>query len=345
MNRKFFFSLFSILILCCISAFIASCAGNAASAQEYFSIGMAYYELGKFDEAEKWLNRAKSADRTLAASQYNLGRIAFETQKYGEAAKHFEDILKKDPDNVLALKAAAYTRIKTGDIEIADRHYKRLLELVPESADDGYNHALVLYAMERYGESEKVLEKYRIALQENSDVLLLYARSQKAQGKAEAIDNYDQWLKTNTGLNVRYEYAQILESQELYARALEEYRLIISELRGNQDEPKRGDIRFALARLLLIADSDSAEGITEMEAAVKDGFEDIEAVEEIMNSDKTDAARRESLRNIINSMQRAAEEKSKAQEPAAEENIETEQEEPTETPSEDPKSDSKTDIE
>ena len=292
---------------------IISCAGNAASAQEYYSIGMAYYELGKYEEAERWLTRASSSDRTMTASQYNLGRIAFETQKYGEAAKQFEEILKKDPNNVLALKAAAYTRIKTGDIETAEKHYSRLLELVPESADDGYNHALVLYAMGRYGGAEKVLEKYHKALRENNDVLLLYARSQKAQDKAEAIDNYAKWLSANKDLKVRVEYAEMLESQELYARALEEYRLVISELTGAETEPKRSSLRFRLARLLLIADSESQQGVIEMETAVSEGFDDIEAVEEIMNGGKIGEANKDSLKNIVNAMQRAAEEKNKAQ--------------------------------
>ena len=281
----------------------------AASAEEYFSIGMAYYELGKYEEAEKWLNRAKTADKTMVASQYNLGRMAFETQRYNEAASHFEDILKRDPNNVLALKAAAYTRIKTGDIGLAEKHYSKLLELVPESADDGYNHALVLYAMERYGEAEEVLERYPFALQENNDALLLYARSQKAQNKVEAIDNYALWLNVNSDGKVRYEYAELLEQYELYARALEEYRKILSETAAPDSEPKRSDLRFSVARLLLIADSENSEGITELETAVSEGFDNIDAVEKLLNSGKVSVANMDSLRNIINNMQRTAEAK------------------------------------
>ena len=299
------FSVYLILIFLC--PLFSDCAGMAVSAEEYFSIGMAYYELGKYEDAEKWLNRAKAADKTMAASQYNLGRLAFERQRYHEAAGHFEDILKKDPNNVLALKAAAYTRIKTGDIEIAEKYYGKLLELVPESADDGYNHALVLYAMEHYEETEKVLEKYPYAIEENNEVLLLYARSQKAMNKVEAIDNYAKWLNVNSDAKVRFEYAGLLEQQELYARALEEYRKIISENDGSDSEPKQSDVRFALARLLLIADSESGEGITELETAVREGFNDIDAVRELLDSGKAGAVNTNSLTNIINNMQRASE--------------------------------------
>jgi len=310
---------FMLPALIFFTAVICGCAGNAASAQEYYSIGMAYFELGKYEEAEKWLNRARQYDRTMAASQYNLGRLAFESGRYNEAAELFEDILKKDPDNVLALRAAAYARIKTGDIAIAQRHYSRLLELVPENADDGYNHALVLYAMERYGEAGQVLEKYPYSLRDNRDLLLLYARIQNAQNKVEAIDIYSAWLNEGSDPKVRYEYALALEFHELYARALEEYRKAISEVTSQTANIKKSDIRFALARVLLIADGESTEGITEMRNAVDEGFNDIAAIENLIESGKITGANRESLRNIVSDMRRT--ESARSEEEAARINV------------------------
>jgi tetratricopeptide (TPR) repeat protein len=285
-----------------LAAVISSCNSLAASAEEYYAIGMAYFEMGKFDEAERWLNRARSADRTMAASEYNLGRIAFETQRYEEAAALFERILRRDPDNVLALRAAAYTRIKTGDIDIAEKHYTKLLNLVPESADDGYNHALVLYVLHRYADAEAVLEKYPVALKENSDLILLYARCQNALDKVEAIDSYAKWLGEKSDIKVRYEYAQLLERHNLYARALEEYHLAISAA-GNDTEPNRIVLRFALAKLLLIADSESEEGIIELGNAITDGFNDIEAIEKLYNDERIGTANRDKLRVIIHELQ------------------------------------------
>jgi tetratricopeptide (TPR) repeat protein len=317
------FILFISLIF--LVSLFPNCAGLAASAQEYYSIGMAYYELGKYEEAEKWLNRAKQADRTMAASQYNLGRIAFETKDYEDAAKHFEGILRRDPDNLLALRAAAFTRIKMNDIEKAEKHYNKILAIVPESADDGYNHALVLFAMERYGKAEEVLEKYPFSLQDNGDMLLLFARTQKALNKVEAIDSYAKWLAGNTDKKVRYEYAQLLEKHELYARAMEEYRAILADTSSATasaaasavasatagEEFKKSDVRFSLARLLLTADAASGEGITEMETAVKEGYNNIEEMETLQKNTKVSAVNRDKLRTIVNDMQRAAEEKEK----------------------------------
>jgi tetratricopeptide (TPR) repeat protein len=297
---------------------LGSCANwGAASAEEYFAIGMAYYDIGKYEEAEKWLNRATDKDKTKIASEYNLGRIAFETKRYDEAIKHFEAILKKDPNNVLALKAAAYTYIKNGDIVKASELYKRLLALVPESYDDGYNYALVLFAMKKYEEAEQVIKTYEYALLDNSDILLLYARAQKEQDKPEAIDSYASWLVNNSDAKVRYEYAQLLEGQKMYARALEEYRTVYTALSSSSVDPSRAVIRFAIARLTLTADAENKEGITELKAAVDDGYNDFDEIEKLLADDKVSAANKNEIRAIVTEGRRRAEEAAAAAEKAA----------------------------
>jgi tetratricopeptide (TPR) repeat protein len=298
------FSIFSFLF----SLFISCASWGAVSAEEYFAIGMAYYDMGKYAEAEKWLSRATAKNRTMVASEYNLGRIAFETERYEDAAKHFESILKRDPNNVMALKAAAYTRIRNGEIEKAAALYDRVLALVPESADDGYNYALVLYAMKKYDEVERVLKSHEFALLDNNDVLLLYARSQKEQGKPEAIDTYDKWLINNTDAKVRYEYAQVLETHDMFARALEEYRASLAALAASSVDPSKQDVRFSIAALLLVADPASAEGITELNGAVDDGFANLGKIEKLLEDTRITSANRETIRTLITKVRRTAEE-------------------------------------
>ena len=298
----------TLLIVTCYLFICTGCASfGAASAEEYFSIGMAYYDMGKFAEAEKWLNRAKAKDKTMSASEYNLGRIAFETGRYEEAAKHFESILKRDPNNVMALKAAAYTRIRNGEIEKAAVLYDKLLAIVPESADDGYNYALVLFAMKRYAEAEQVLKNHEFALLDNNDVLLLYARTQKEQGKPEAIDSYAAWLANNNDVKVRYEYARMLEDGELYARALEEYRTALTGLSSSSTDPTKGELRFTIARMLLIADAESTEGAGELRGAVSDGYDDFEAIEALLTDERISAANKDEIKAVVADGRHAAE--------------------------------------
>jgi tetratricopeptide (TPR) repeat protein len=299
-RKRLFFTLLLFFFLSSHLIFF-SCVSQAASAEEYFSIGMAYYELGNFGEAEKWLNRARSINRTMIASEYNLGRIAFETGRYEEAAKYFEGILERDPQNIMVLKAAAYTRIKNGNIEEAEALYTRVLAMVPEDADDGYNYALVLYVMEKYNESEEVLLRFPYALEENLDVLLLLARIQKALDKVEAADNYAKWIGAapQPVSQVLYEYAQVLEGAGFYARALEQYRAAIAALQTDTETLKKSGLRFETARLLFMADSESDEGITELDAAVAEGFKDTEALEKLLGNSLISEAHKNGIRKAL----------------------------------------------
>jgi tetratricopeptide (TPR) repeat protein len=296
-----------------------SCAnwGAVASAEEYFSIGMAYFDMGKYAEAEKWLNRAKSVDKTKTASEYNLGRIAFETKRYQEALQYFERILDKDPYNVMTLKAAAYTSIKLGNIEGAEALYEKILALEPENADDGYNYALVLYTMEKYERSEAVLSKYPAALLENNEVILLFARIQRAQHKPEAADRYAQWLETNSDPLVRYEYALLLEENGFYVRALEECRTVLKDLPQDSKEPKKSTLHYTIARLLLIADPENEEGITELQSAITEGFDDKEALETLLTQKEISAAHKEEIQRIIDDMATAEQGKEAPQDEAS----------------------------
>ena len=282
---------------------LISCASRGAvSAEEYYSIGMAYYDMGKYAEAEQWLNRAKTADKTMTASEYNLGRIAFETGRYEEAARHFEAILARDPENVMALKSAAYSRIKNGNLAEAEALYNRVLALVPESADNGYNYALVLYGLQKYENCEEVLNKYPYGLEENPAALLLLARAQKARNKIEAADSYAKWIAAGTGAadpQGLYEYAQVLETAGLYARAIEQYKAAIAALAKDTDTLSKSKLRFEEARLLLTADPENSDGLKELTTSVSEGFNDADAVEALLSDERITQPNKDEIKKIV----------------------------------------------
>jgi len=288
-----------------LTGFTSCVTRGAAQAEEYYTIGMAYFEMGKFAEAEMWLNRARSTDKTMLASEYNLGRIAFETGRYEEAAVYFENILKKDNDNTMALKAAAYSRIKNGNFEKAEAHYTRVLELVPESADDGFNYALVLYGLKKYEDCEKVLNKYPFALEEKAPSVLLLARAQREMNKVEAVDTFAKWSIVNAGTpNPQgfYDYARVLEKAELYARALEQYDEAIKANTKDTETLKKYTIRFEKSRLLLTVDPDNEEGLKEFTTAVDEGFSGIEAIEALIRDERINKYHKDEIEKILNDL-------------------------------------------
>ena len=232
-----------MLVLCVF--FLPSCMTSAAKAEEYYAIGTAYLDVRKYAEAENWFNKAKFNKSTKIASEYNLGVIAYETGRYNEAAAYFEQILKADMENITALKAAAYTYTKLEELEKAASYYHRVLSLVPESYDDGYNYALILMAMGEAEEAEKVLVRYNNT--ENPDALFILARSLRQQGKVEAADAYNASLLKKDNPAVRSEYAEFLTEMGLTAKALAEYRRALES--GNLSEEKKADIEKIIEEL------------------------------------------------------------------------------------------------
>jgi tetratricopeptide (TPR) repeat protein len=294
----------ALMALAALAAALWSCQSYGASAEEYYAIGMAYIEMGKYEEAEQWLSRARAADKTRTAGEYNLGRIAFEMGRYLEAAEHFNKVLARDPDNVTALRALAYTRIKTGEIEEAEALYRRILELIPESVDDGFNRALVLFAMKKYEEAESLLLSREPILMENKDMLLLFARTQKALGKVEAVDSYAQWLAENDDGRVRYEYAQTLEQAELFAKALEEYQGALANFPSDGKSPTKADVRFDAARVFLVADSENPQGMSELKTALQEGFSNLEALEALALDKRIAESSRAEIQELAKNLSR-----------------------------------------
>jgi hypothetical protein len=166
---------------------------------------------------------------------------------------------------------------------------------------------MVLFAMERYEMAEQVLLNYEYALLDNNDVLLLYARTQKELNRPEAIDTYAAWLANNNDAMVRYEYAQLLESLEWYALALEEYRAAHSGLGAASVTPSRPEVRFNIARLLLIADAENTEGVSELRTAVNDGFRDFDEIEKLLADFRISAENRDTIHTIVTEGRRIAE--------------------------------------
>jgi tetratricopeptide (TPR) repeat protein len=266
-----------------LALMVFSCVSDTR-AEDYFALGTAYFDLGNYEEAEKWFSKSKFNEKTKMASIYNLGRVSFERGSYDRALAYFENILEKDPENLSALKAAAYTCVKTGDAQAALEYYRRAAALLPENAEERYNYALLLAALEMNEEAETVLVSgNRDFLDGNrasadsldGKKLLLLARVRKSLGKPEAVDAYNAYLEKTDDPAVRFEFAEALEEQELYAKALEEYNRLAETSPGSTTGyPEKSLVLFRIARVMLVADPADKKGQSALEEALKSGYAD-----------------------------------------------------------------------
>src|SRR6267378_3214623 len=78
----------------------------------YNDIGAYLIELGRFDEAIPWLERAVEAQRYEPRHfpHYNLGRAYLGKEMYGQAMRCFQEALKVEPRYSLARQALASLR-------------------------------------------------------------------------------------------------------------------------------------------------------------------------------------------------------------------------------------------
>lgn len=260
-----------------IAVALISCStssGTFVRAEEYFSIATAYFDLGKYPEAARWFNLARKTKKTEKAAEYYLGRVDFMLGDYESSALRFERLLEDDPSNSTVIRAAAYARLKAEQWDKALAHFARLEVLLPETADARYNYALALALA---GRLEEAIERIKPFVERNpSDraALLLLARAEHKLGRPEAMDRFSEALALKEEKTVRIELAEVFESRQLFARALESYeRMLGSESAGSEGIGKE-ELRFRKARVMLLAGEDATLGIGELRSALKEGFKD-----------------------------------------------------------------------
>lgn len=86
------------LVICilCSCIFFVSCKNNATAEKFYLSAVDSYAEHD-FENALVFLKQAKKQDSSLYQAQYLEGKILFFQNKYEDAAKIFEKLVKKYP--------------------------------------------------------------------------------------------------------------------------------------------------------------------------------------------------------------------------------------------------------
>jgi outer membrane protein OmpA-like peptidoglycan-associated protein/tetratricopeptide (TPR) repeat protein len=95
--------------------------------------------------------------------KHKLADDLYNTFDYRKAAEVYEDILKKNPDDTLALRRAGTARLRIDDFEKASGHYAALMQIEGAANDaDLLNYAYVLKSQKRYDAAVVVYENYLI---------------------------------------------------------------------------------------------------------------------------------------------------------------------------------------
>ena len=134
--------LFSVVVVLGLTA-CATDFTRQELAQEYYNLGNAFYELGRYEQSYEYYERALAMSPDLPAASYNLARLHIDRGDFPEAAAILTGLLSDDPTNLLVRESLGYTWYKAGDLRKSLDIFLALAEDYPGRAQVAYNLARI----------------------------------------------------------------------------------------------------------------------------------------------------------------------------------------------------------
>ncbi len=138
--------------------------GNAS---DVLQLGIAYYRLGNYLEAEKYLQQARALDPQASGAKLYLSRLqyqgaieAIEAKNYTQAVALLDNYVKDNPEDGEARFNLGLAQLFAQNLDAAEREFLKCVELIPRNWEV-YDRLGYLY--ERKIQYDKALQNYRTA--------------------------------------------------------------------------------------------------------------------------------------------------------------------------------------
>jgi tetratricopeptide (TPR) repeat protein len=261
-------------------------------ASEFYDLGNAYVELGKYDKAIAEFQAALKIDPGFVKADYNLALAYAHAKRTDDAIAILKKLLMADPENTQVLSALGWAYHLAARDTDALVQYTTVVRLSPADLNALYNAGIILWKLKR---PQEAMEKFNDLLaRAPDDTDALYAAGSlllsldDAAGSADMISRYlDKKPADNEGW---YLLAAAAERQKKYTQALAAYDKIIAL------DSAQGDAWFGETRLLLTVVEDPQRGLEALAKALGAGFKDPKAVQALLDApgllerDKVEAA-------------------------------------------------------
>lgn len=131
------------------------------SAPSYDFMALCYRQMGRFDEAKKYLAEGLKSDPRNAACLYNMGYIASRQGNYSEAEKWLEKALQVSPDYPDALRELAGAKMDEKKFQEAVPLLRKCAQLDPNPAPDYYKLATAERNLHQMAAAERDLKVFQ----------------------------------------------------------------------------------------------------------------------------------------------------------------------------------------
>ncbi len=129
------------------------------SPEAYYNRGLAFYMMGKFDQAIKEYTRAIRGNKLDADSYYNRALAYLKKRQYSKAIRDLAVAIKYDPKAADAYCNRAGANFRLGRLDSALADYNAAIKLSPNDPDLYNNRALVYKALGQMDKATADLKK------------------------------------------------------------------------------------------------------------------------------------------------------------------------------------------
>jgi tetratricopeptide (TPR) repeat protein/peroxiredoxin len=182
------------------ASFALALHDDPSSAEACYGLGSAYLNLQRTAEARENFERAiklrASYPDTLANAWNNLGIIAMQEGRAEEATRCFQQALRLNPDNLIALNNLGNAHRQRKSWDAARQAFERALEVSPDDPDANYGLGMVYAQADDSAHAYEYLQralKFRPDYPEALNNLgILYLRTQR---RDEAVASFEKCIQ------------------------------------------------------------------------------------------------------------------------------------------------------
>jgi tetratricopeptide (TPR) repeat protein len=219
--------------------------------------------------------KALQIDPDFPSAAYNLGIVHIQAGNYNKGIKVIQDLLQKEPENILILKVLAWAYYKNLELNKAIVTYETILDIDSYNDDALKNITILMINNTMFEEAYP----YLVLLESKGDVesFVLYnlGITERELGISSGLEWFE--LAFNKEQNLEKNLFALIDALKIdqdYDRVIELYDILISI----NPVP---DLYFEKAYVLLTVIEDYNLGIKTLENALQNGYNNLERIEEL----------------------------------------------------------------
>lgn len=251
---------------------LTGCQSDISSrelAEEYFNLGNAFFELGRYQDSFDYYSRAIRLSDDIPAAGYNLARLHEQRGEYAQAVRVLEDLLAEDPDNGLYRETRAFVRFQQGQRAAAREEYAELIAEYPARVRLRYNLGVLELDADNENRAYRVLSEGVDLAEEDTEYRWVLAEAAyRSNREAEALEH----LEVFRGLSADSpdELARLATRQAEWGFYLASLEILEEIPEAVEREP---ELLFLRGAVELRATDDFDRAVDSIAAAVRSGYD------------------------------------------------------------------------